>query len=85
MFVDQSKLASFIAVRIGYYNPELPQDADLGSRWIGTRDLRSLLRRCVEAEFKGFHVVYGVSAQPTSPYDLSYAKRLINWEPSQRS
>jgi uronate dehydrogenase len=84
MFVDQSKLASFIAVRIGYYNTEIPQDTEPRTRWIGKRDIRSLLRRCVEAEFKGFHVVYGVSAQPNSPYDLSYAKRLLRWEPSQR-
>jgi len=82
MFIDEKKLRSFVAVRIGSYNPTAP-DADMLLRWIGVSDMRSLLRRCVEAEFAGFHVVYGVSAQPSVPYDLSHTRRLLSWEPQQ--
>ena len=85
MFVDEKHLSSFVAVRIGNYIPERPDDKLLRTRWIGVQDMRSLLRRCVEANFTGFHVVYGVSAQPTSPYDLSKTNRLLSWEPRQTS
>jgi nucleoside-diphosphate-sugar epimerase len=84
MFVDEKKLQSFVAVRIGHYDPTPPaDDEELRTRWIGSNDIRSLLRRCVEAEFGGFHVVYGVSAQPSVPYDLSHTRRLLSWEPQQ--
>jgi nucleoside-diphosphate-sugar epimerase len=84
MFVDEKKLQSFVAVRIGYYDPNPPpRDDELRSRWIGADDIRSLFRRCVEAEFAGFHVVYGVSAQPTVPYDLLHTRRLLSWAPQQ--
>jgi nucleoside-diphosphate-sugar epimerase len=83
MFVDEGRLDSFIAVRIGNYNPTPPKDEHLRTRWIGVDDMQSLLRRCVEAPFKGFHVVYGVSAQSEVPYDLSYTRSLLFWEPKQ--
>lgn len=83
MFVDEGRLASFIAVRLGHYQPVSPEDGELRHLWIGTRDLRGLLRRCVEANVEGFHVVYGTSAQPTSPFDLSHTRRLLSWEPRQ--
>ncbi len=82
MAVDQGRLGSFVAVRIGAYLPSPPAD-ERRHRWIGTEDLRKLLRHCVEAEFKGFHVVYGVSAQPTVPYDLSHTRDLLCWQPRQ--
>jgi nucleoside-diphosphate-sugar epimerase len=84
MFVDQRKLRSFIAVRIGSYALD-PDKTDERSQaiWIGGADLRSLLRRCVESSADGFHVVYGVSAQPVAPYDLSYTTRLLSWKPKQ--
>lgn len=81
-FVDEGKLGSFVAVRIGSFLPTPPADEN-NHRWIGLSDMRSLLRRCVEAEFEGFHVVYGVSAQPDAPYDLSHTRRLLSWEPRQ--
>jgi NAD+ dependent glucose-6-phosphate dehydrogenase len=84
MFVDEKKLQSFVAVRIGYYDPSPPSsDDELRSRWIGANDIRSLFRRCVEAEFGGYHVVYGVSAQPTVPYDLSHTCSLLSWQPRE--
>jgi nucleoside-diphosphate-sugar epimerase len=81
-FVDEERLRSFVAVRIGAYAPEPPAH-DESPLWIGTSDLRALFRRCVEAEFHGFHVVYGVSAQDTGPYDLTYTRRLLEWRPRQ--
>jgi len=85
MFVDEGRLASFIAVRIGNYNPRPPRDELLRTRWIGTEDIRRLFRRCVEANLNGFHVVYGVSAQSSAPYDLSYTRHILSWEPRQNS
>lgn len=81
-FVDERRLRDFVAVRIGAYAPggAAPDDHPL---WIGGGDLRSLFRRCVEAELRGFHVVYGVSAQPTAPYDLSYTRELLGWQPRE--
>lgn len=83
MFVDEQRLGSFIAVRIGAYNPHPPNDEVGRQLWIGADDLRSLFRRCIERDCQGFHVVYGVSAQPIAPYDLSYTRRLLSWEPQQ--
>lgn len=82
-FVEERQLDSFVAMRIGVYHPTPPTNEESRRLWIGTQDLRSLLRQCVEAEYKGFHVVYGVSAQPIVPYDLSYTCRLLSWEPQQ--
>ena len=83
MLVDEGKLRSFVAVRIGAYDPVPQKDAETRTRWIGSRDIRSLLRRCAEAEFDGYHVVYGISAQLESPYNLASTKQLLSWEPVQ--
>ncbi|MGH7825139.1 MAG: NAD-dependent epimerase/dehydratase family protein [Candidatus Binatia bacterium] len=83
MYVDQKRLESFVAVRIGHFSPKPLTGGPSRDLWIGAGDLRSLLCRCVEAAFKGFHVVYGVSAQPTAPYDLSHTRALLQWEPHE--
>jgi nucleoside-diphosphate-sugar epimerase len=80
MAVNKGQLGSFVAVRIGSFLAFPPED-ERRTRWIGVQDIRSLLRRCVEADFSGFHVVYGVSAQPTAPYDLSHTRKLLCWQP----
>lgn len=84
MFVDQEQLRSFVAVRIGAYDRQ-PNKSDerLRAIWIGVQDLRALLRRCVETSSEGFHVGYGVSGQPTAPYDLSYTCNFLSWQPRQ--
>ncbi len=84
MFVDQGQLRSFVAVRIGAYDRQ-PNKSDerLCALWIGVQDLRALLRRCVETSLEGFHVGYGVSGQPTAPYDLSYTCNFLSWQPRQ--
>jgi NAD+ dependent glucose-6-phosphate dehydrogenase len=83
MFVEERKLETFIAVRIGHYAPNPPQDEIVRTRWIGAEDIRSLFRRCVEVDLKGFHVVYGASAQTTAPYDLSHTCKVLSWSPAQ--
>ncbi len=84
MHVDEGRLDTFIAVRIGFYHPvRFPADEGMRHRWIGGRDLAALFRRCVETDLTGFHVVYGVSAQPDSPFDLSYTRRLLGWDPAE--
>ena len=86
MFVDQRRLRSFIAVRIGTYG-DAPENSDerLSAIWIGVQDLRSLLRRCVESLAEGFHIVYGVSGQANAPYDLSYTRKFLSWQPRQNA
>jgi nucleoside-diphosphate-sugar epimerase len=83
MFVDQGNLESFVAVRIGNYQPKPSSDEIVRARWIGTQDIRTVFRRCVEADLTGFHVVYGVSAQRASPYDLSQTVQTLSWLPRQ--
>ena len=83
MFVDEGNLETFVAVRIGNYQPKPSSDEIVRARWIGVEDIRSLFRRCVEADLKGFHVVYGVSAQTAAPYDLSQTAQTLSWFPRQ--
>jgi nucleoside-diphosphate-sugar epimerase len=83
MFVEEGKLDSFIAVRIGNYGKTPSREQSAAARWIDPDDIRSLFRRCAEANIKGFHVVYGVSGQNTSPYDLSHTCQLLSWKPGQ--
>ncbi|MGH7901039.1 MAG: NAD-dependent epimerase/dehydratase family protein, partial [Thermodesulfobacteriota bacterium] len=83
ILVDEKRLSSFVAIRIGWFTPNPPDNGDYLRRAIGGLDLRNLFRRCVEAEFEGFHIIYGVSAQKISPYDMSYTTRLLSWEPEQ--
>jgi nucleoside-diphosphate-sugar epimerase len=83
MLVEEGKLRSFVAVRIGNYQSKPSPNEAVRARWIGVEDIRSLFRRCVEADFEGFHFVYGVSAQDTSPYDLTYTRQLLSWSPRQ--
>lgn len=86
MFVDQQKLTSFVAVRIGWYPPRpLPMNEEYRRQGITAEDLRGLFRSCVEAEFSGFHVVYGVSAQSSAPYNLSHTRELLCWQPQQQA
>lgn len=83
MLVDERKLGSFVAVRIGWYHPSPQNTEEYRILGVGVQDLRTLFRRCIETEFEGFHVVYGVSAQQSAPYNLSHTRRLLSWEPQQ--
>jgi len=81
MFVDNQKLQSFVAVRIGYFGP-LTANQDLRCFWIGAADIRRLFRRCAEAEFRGSYRLRSLGAK-TAPYDLSHTTELLSWFPSQ--
>jgi nucleoside-diphosphate-sugar epimerase len=83
MFVEEGKLQSFIAIRIGHYGSDPSPENRV--RWISTADIQSLFRRSIEADLSGFHVVYGVSAQVIAPYDLSYTRQLLAWSPAHSS
>jgi NAD(P)-dependent dehydrogenase (short-subunit alcohol dehydrogenase family) len=80
--VAEGKLDSFVAVRIGAFSPTPPKNPPWRNLWIDPPDIRTLLRRCVEAQFSGFQIVYGVSAQLTAPYDLSHTCSILSWQPS---
>jgi len=84
MFVDERRLHSFVAVRIGYCPQDgvPPDNPWLRRLWTGRGDLARLLRRCVESELEGFHVVYGVSG-PDSPFDLRSTRALLGWDPEE--
>lgn len=83
MFVEQGSLETFVVVRIGNCRPKPSSDEIVRARWIGVQDIRAIFRRCVEADLKGFHVVYGVSAQKTAPYDLTQTAQTLSWFPQQ--
>lgn len=83
MFVDNGRIRSFVAVRIGSYHDVPPIAAEQRLIWIGTMDLRSLLRSALEGPLEGYHIVYGVSAQSISPFDLSSTRDLLSWSPRQ--
>ena len=89
MFVDEGRLRTFIALRIGYAPPagHVPATEQAHDGWVGPRDLATLIRRTLEADLVGFHVVYGVSGVRACPYDLAHTTRVLQWAPveTQRS
>jgi nucleoside-diphosphate-sugar epimerase len=84
MFVDQGRLQSFVAVRIGYFNPNETNEFSATALWVGADDIRALFSRCVNGGVSGFHVVYAVSAQASAPYDLTHTESVLSWKPAQR-
>ena len=84
LYVDEGRLASFLAIRLGWCAPREKagrENSTARHMWLGPRDTKSLLRRCLEADLEGFHVVSGSSAQPESPFDLTATRELLAWEP----
>jgi len=65
MLVDRGDLGTFIAVRIGAFVAGEPRNEEQRRLWVRPADLRSLLRRCLEADVTGYHVVYGLSPEAT--------------------
>lgn len=84
MFVDDGRLRSVVAVRIGHFKAEEPAGEEERRLWLRPSDARTLLRRCVEAELDGFHIVYGLSGQAASWVDLSYTRELLEWSAEPR-
>jgi nucleoside-diphosphate-sugar epimerase len=83
MYVETGRLHSAVAVRIGAFNEREPTDPEIRRLWVRPQDLRSVLRRCTEVEFEGFHVVYAVSREAAGPFDLSGMRELLGWEPGK--
>jgi uronate dehydrogenase len=83
MFVDEGQLRTFVALRIGYAPPpgHVPAEGSTHDAWIGPQDLATLIRRTLEADLVGYHVVYGVSGVRACPYDLADTTRLLQWAP----
>lgn len=84
MFVDDGRLPSVVAVRIGHFKPEPPAGEPERRLWVRPADARTLFRRCVEANFEGFHIVYALSREAAETFDLSYTRSLLGWEPGDR-
>jgi uronate dehydrogenase len=86
MLIDEGRLEAFVSVRIGFCPPDgIPPSKEdhLRFHWVGKKDMTSLLRRCVEADISGYHVVYGVSDMPGSRFNLSHTRALLAWNPSE--
>jgi NAD+ dependent glucose-6-phosphate dehydrogenase len=66
-YIDTGHLDSFLAVRMGCFDPSQPRNQLSSPLQITAHDLRSLFRRCVEASFTGLHVIYGVSGSKRDP------------------
>ncbi len=84
--VDEGRVHSFVALRIGHCPPDgraHVRNAHCRHHWIGIRDMENLIRASVETDLAGFHVLYAVSAQPESPFDLTYTKRMLDWDPEE--
>lgn len=81
MLVDTGRLRSVLTVRIGMFREETPADEYARRWWVGPRDVGRLFRRCVEAEFAGYHVVNAVSRDGAGLIDLAYTRELLGWEP----
>lgn len=82
--VGAGALDACVAVRIGTFAEEPSADPEVRARWVAPSDLLRLLERCVVADLEGFHVVYGVSGQESSPYDLAHTRELLDWRPEAR-
>lgn len=83
MMIESGDLKSFVAVRIGNYDPEPAEEEHRRVFGITRSDLENLFRSCVEADFSGFHVVYGISKQPCGPFDLSNSGEVLGWAPTE--
>jgi len=68
-------------------NPLLELDAE-GKRnrmravWLSRRDCAELIGRCLEVDDVSWAIVYGVSGNPRRFWDLTHARELLGWEPS---
>lgn len=81
MLVEVGKLSSFLAIRIGAYDPTRPDSEHYRQMGMTGPDIRQLFRRSVEAEFNGFHVIYGSSNVSGGPFDMSDTCNLLGWAP----
>ncbi len=61
-------------------NPEQKFDR-MRATWLSQRDCAELIGACLDAKHVPWAVVYAISNNPRQFWDLSHAKKLLNWEP----
>ena len=86
MAVEAGSIDCFVAVRIGAVKWKPPREADAAAREgsaVGTADLRTILRLCLERPLTGFQVVYGISPTPGRIIDLETTRRTLDWSPPE--
>jgi nucleoside-diphosphate-sugar epimerase len=73
----------FIAVRLGWFEPEerIERDAWINNIWISHRDAVQLFQKAVETPGIGYAIVNCVSNTPTDFLSLESARELLNYEP----
>jgi uronate dehydrogenase len=64
-----------VVMRIGTFRPR-PMDRRMLSAWISRRDMVDLARCCIEAPKVHYEVVFGVSGNRRSWWDVGSARRL---------
>jgi len=74
LYADKHGL-EVIAMRIGTFRPK-PLDRRMLSAWISRRDMIELTRCCIEAPNVHYEVVFGVSDNRRSWWDVGSARRL---------
>ncbi len=75
--VDRGSLKSVVAIRIGSVSRHPPGDPESRARWLPHGDLARIVTRCVEAEYSGFHVIYGVGLERSEVFDLAPTRRFM--------
>jgi dTDP-4-dehydrorhamnose reductase len=84
-WIAATTTTSVVALRIGYF-AELRPDmrtvvAREASAWLSPRDAAELVRAAVEAEFTGFFVANGISANRYRAADLEATMRQLGYRP----
>lgn len=77
---------SVVCVRLGNLQANHPpEDYERGqAMWLSHRDCAHLFDRCLQADY-GYEIVYGVSDNTRSFYDLSRAREVLNYQPQDDS
>jgi NAD+ dependent glucose-6-phosphate dehydrogenase len=77
---------SVVCVRVGNLQAHHPPaDYERGqAMWLSHRDCTHLFDRCLKAEY-GYEIVYGVSDNTNSFYDLSRAREVLGYQPKDDS
>lgn len=77
---------SVVCVRLGNLQANHPpEDYERGqAMWLSHRDCAHLFDRCLQAEYD-YEIVYGISDNTRSFYDLSRAREVLDYEPRDTS
>ncbi|MDB5325106.1 MAG: NAD-dependent epimerase/dehydratase [Phycisphaerales bacterium] len=88
-YMAEQEGMSFIAIRIGAYQPDLKIKTDSGVRlmdaWVSPRDLNQLFCRSIDADNLKFAIFHGLSDNRFKRMDISNARELIGYAPEDDS